>query len=427
MAAKKSEEDNLDWQSDKSLAECNSRMLTDQIMCDVTFCVGKDSKVFKAHKYILGSRSSVFFAMLFGTMAETKSKIQIPDIEPDIFEILLKFLYTDQIDVDASNVTGLMYAANKYGVTRVLRLCRSYLEESLKTDNVCVIMENARIFDDKELSQKCLTFFLEHPVACLQSDAFSDLSPECVKLIIESDVLAVSEDQIYMAMIRWAENNCQLKEMEQTDANKRRVLGEMINLIRFPLMNRTFFADSVASGNILTEDEKITIFRLMVGTRGSVHETKFSIVPRSPTKQVCFRFQRRCEIPNPDPSDGSTFAMASQWDYQSKKSDKIGFKVSKPVTVLGFILYGCRVQRTEYYINASLQQSGHILAELITKVQTDPSMETFKILFPEPVPILANQLYGASVKIHGLKSYWGEDGQKIINCDDIQFVFSTFM
>lgn len=90
MAAKRSEGDSLDWQSDKSLAECNNLMLSDQIMCDVTFCVGKESKVIKAHKYVLGSRSSVFFAMLFGTLAETKAKIQIPDIEPDIFEILLK-------------------------------------------------------------------------------------------------------------------------------------------------------------------------------------------------------------------------------------------------------------------------------------------------------------------------------------------------
>ena len=79
-----------DWQSSRSLAECNRYMLANQLGCDVTFLVGNDSKPIKAHKYVLASRSSVFYAMFYGSVSETSDEIKIPDIEPEVFSTVLK-------------------------------------------------------------------------------------------------------------------------------------------------------------------------------------------------------------------------------------------------------------------------------------------------------------------------------------------------
>ena len=76
------------WQDGKSLAECNKYMLTNSVSTDVTFIGGEDKKEVHAHKYVLGSRSSVFYAMLFGPMAESTSTITIPDVQADIFQEL---------------------------------------------------------------------------------------------------------------------------------------------------------------------------------------------------------------------------------------------------------------------------------------------------------------------------------------------------
>lgn len=80
-----------DWQANKSLGECNKYMLTNQIGCDVGFLVGDDSEVVFAHKFILISRSCVFYAMLHGLMAEQTDKyITVPDIEKDTFKLMLE-------------------------------------------------------------------------------------------------------------------------------------------------------------------------------------------------------------------------------------------------------------------------------------------------------------------------------------------------
>lgn len=78
-----------EWQLGKTLAECNRYMLDNQIDCDVTFRVGEIREVVMAHKYVLGSRSSVFYAMLYGPLAE-KGDILITDMEPHTFQCLLR-------------------------------------------------------------------------------------------------------------------------------------------------------------------------------------------------------------------------------------------------------------------------------------------------------------------------------------------------
>lgn len=78
-----------EWQLGKTLAECNRYMLDNQIDCDVTFRVGETGEVVMAHKYVLGSRSSVFYAMLYGPLAE-KGDILITDMEPHTFQCLLR-------------------------------------------------------------------------------------------------------------------------------------------------------------------------------------------------------------------------------------------------------------------------------------------------------------------------------------------------
>lgn len=78
------------WQPGKNVLGCNEYMFINQIYCDVTFKVGTAGKEVKAHKYVLASRSSVFAAMLYGSLSEANDTIAIPDIEAETFIILLK-------------------------------------------------------------------------------------------------------------------------------------------------------------------------------------------------------------------------------------------------------------------------------------------------------------------------------------------------
>jgi hypothetical protein len=82
----------LAWQSNRLFEETNWRMLQDERLCDVTFLVGsgKEEKIM-AHRFILASRSSVFFTMFCGSLPEINKTVHIPDIEPAIFRDLLRY------------------------------------------------------------------------------------------------------------------------------------------------------------------------------------------------------------------------------------------------------------------------------------------------------------------------------------------------
>ena len=76
------------WQAGKTLAQCNLRMLSAEDGCDVVFTVGTDDHVIKAHRYILMSRSCVFYAMFSGPLAE-KSEVNVPEVESCHFKQFL--------------------------------------------------------------------------------------------------------------------------------------------------------------------------------------------------------------------------------------------------------------------------------------------------------------------------------------------------
>jgi hypothetical protein len=70
-------------------------MFNNELMADCHFVVGRPPKTERipAHKYILATGRSVFFAMFYGSLAdndEPAKDIEIPEVEPTAFLNLLK-------------------------------------------------------------------------------------------------------------------------------------------------------------------------------------------------------------------------------------------------------------------------------------------------------------------------------------------------
>ena len=86
------------WQtSKKTIRDRNAAMFMNEVMSDVHFLVGSAGLAEKparipAHKYVLATSSSVFFAMFYGPLAEEKDEIEIPDVEPNAFVTMLRLI-----------------------------------------------------------------------------------------------------------------------------------------------------------------------------------------------------------------------------------------------------------------------------------------------------------------------------------------------
>lgn len=81
------------WQATKpSVRERNAAMFNNDLMADVRFIVGCEDNLqsIPAHKYVLATGSSVFYAMFFGGLAENNTDIRVPDVDPTAFLTMLR-------------------------------------------------------------------------------------------------------------------------------------------------------------------------------------------------------------------------------------------------------------------------------------------------------------------------------------------------
>jgi speckle-type POZ protein len=73
-----------------------------------------DGREFNAHKAILAARSPVFNAMFEHEMKESrKGRVEISDIDPDVFNEMLKFVYTGNTPQIQGMAEDLLAAADK--------------------------------------------------------------------------------------------------------------------------------------------------------------------------------------------------------------------------------------------------------------------------------------------------------------------------
>ncbi|KAK1662955.1 hypothetical protein QYE76_051121 [Lolium multiflorum] len=80
---------------------------------DVTFEV--QGEEFPAHKFVLAMRSPVFKALLYGPMREKDSnRFVVDDMQPVIFKVLLRFIYTDSLPAMDNDLEGDDKKENSY-------------------------------------------------------------------------------------------------------------------------------------------------------------------------------------------------------------------------------------------------------------------------------------------------------------------------
>ncbi|KAJ3702262.1 hypothetical protein LUZ61_005967 [Rhynchospora tenuis] len=178
------------------------RLLESGDMTDVTFEV--KGEIFKAHRYILAARSSVFNAELFGCMREKwTDTITIHDIEAPVFRSMLCFIYSDSLpnfeknsNDNGNNNDGeyddmrlmaqhLLVAADRYDLERLKLMCEDYLCKNLDVSMVASTLTVAERHNCIQLKAECLRF-MSSPVvfkAVAKTDGFLHLIKSCPSIL----------------------------------------------------------------------------------------------------------------------------------------------------------------------------------------------------------------------------------------------------
>nr|XP_004493669.1 ARM REPEAT PROTEIN INTERACTING WITH ABF2-like isoform X1 [Cicer arietinum] len=128
-------------------------------LSDVTFIV--EGKSFYAHKVCLVS-SDIFRAMFDGGYREKEAKdIEIPNIKWDVFELMMRFIYTGTVDVDLNVAVDLLKAADQYLLDGLKRICEYVISEDISVENVSLMYGMSVTFNATSLRYACILFVLQ--------------------------------------------------------------------------------------------------------------------------------------------------------------------------------------------------------------------------------------------------------------------------
>lgn len=265
----------IDWREEKTASQCLEHLYLSERLADVTFTFASQPLVkLPAHKFVLSMRSNVFEAMFYGSMAENSDTIRFDDIDPEVMKLLLRYVYTDETSLDGDRVLHCLYAAKKYNLGGLVKLCSNYLKNKIDYGNVCTIHEQAVFFAMNELQMQCFDYIQENAQPVLASPDFENLSQQTLLRLLSSNDFGIAEEEIFKSAMRWAKHHCSMDGIEATAENMRASLGDTLYQIRFPLLDIGFFATSVTPAGILRSEEQIMLYQYLA-TKGSTELNKF--------------------------------------------------------------------------------------------------------------------------------------------------------
>lgn len=107
--------------------------------------------------------------------------------------LICRYLYSDDVCLEADNVLATLYAAKKYLVPNLARACVEYLETSLTAKNACVLLSQSRLFEEPDLMQRCWEVIDAQAELALSSEGFVEIDFKTLESILSRETLNAKE------------------------------------------------------------------------------------------------------------------------------------------------------------------------------------------------------------------------------------------
>eukprot|EP00112_Aurelia_sp_Birch-Aquarium-sp1_P026425 Seg937.2 transcript_id=Seg937.2/GoldUCD/mRNA.D3Y31 product="BTB/POZ domain-containing protein 2" protein_id=Seg937.2/GoldUCD/D3Y31 len=281
------------------------------VMNDITFIVNNER--INAHKLVLASASSVFHAMFYGPVAETNTEIEIVDYpNAEDFKEFLHFVYTEDLSLTWDNFFPVAYLAKKYYIPSLTKECCKFLSGSLKVENVLEVLSQCVLVDHKEMVCQCLEVIRVKIRELIRTEEFLKLDLQSLKSILAYDILDIEEVDLFLGVDKWCIHKLEQQGKKVTPTGKRKLIGNVVNMIRFPTLSVKDLTNSCLPSGLITQgqfvdlvsflmseeagkDEKIKIGK-MPFARSNRMKTNSSFLLNSQATANCFSYGTRFRI-----------------------------------------------------------------------------------------------------------------------------------
>eukprot|EP00485_Elphidium_margaritaceum_P001832 CAMPEP_0202695180 /NCGR_PEP_ID=MMETSP1385-20130828/8839_1 /ASSEMBLY_ACC=CAM_ASM_000861 /TAXON_ID=933848 /ORGANISM="Elphidium margaritaceum" /LENGTH=446 /DNA_ID=CAMNT_0049351159 /DNA_START=37 /DNA_END=1377 /DNA_ORIENTATION=- len=239
--------------SRRTAHEANIRKyILDSRFSDVVFVIGPQQKEYHAARVDFARQSSYFADVLFSDQFNGKSIHE--DVTEDAFEFIHEYCCGLPVQITVQNVVKVCFAAQKYQLEHLLEDCQSFIDARLRNNNIAEILsmqQTAVRFRVSIMTERFDAWLsVENCTRILDSNIFSSdtLSTEFAVYLIQHNSFSVKEQDVWKACRAWCEFKSQTSQTNWTVLMR----DHFTQHIRFPLMNRAFFANHVYPAEVLT-------------------------------------------------------------------------------------------------------------------------------------------------------------------------------
>ena len=411
------------WQTTRATIRERTRfMFNNDLISDVKFIVrGSDGseKELPAHKFVLSISSPVFYAMFYGPMADTSNTIALSDCDYEGLSELFRFMYSDEVYLTRSCVMQVLYLADKYILPSLVRECLEYIREIVDESNALCILGHASRYSEQneDLVERCWELIDDHTEQVIQSDEFVTIDKSILEALVDRDSLNIQEINLFKAVTKWAEYQCELKGLVADGCVKRDIIGEkIVTKIRFPVMEKSEFASVVLDSNILLPHEAFDLTRYM-------YHCLASLSPRGFLSTKRIGGLKHCQV----------FASVINfgWAHHEELKRTVYLRVDKAIKMHGIRLFGSDGEQQNVTLEV-LNSSGKVVYAhkkgTFASVQFQFKSTSFygiDVLLEQPADLVQEIVYCLRVSFSGSVSWHGGNMLKSVQSSGVMFRFSA--
>ena len=213
-------------------------------LCDITI-VCDDGSV-DAHRVILAATSSYFKHMFSSAMKEsTSDQIRMQGMDVESLSCIVKFLYTNDLDVTKENASDVLKAANLLCLPPVEEQCCKILLGPISKETAldyAVLAEqygmNSLLKTSIEYLVKYFKYFLFNGLYKLDIRAF--------QMVVASDDLDVKDEMmVFDTVVQWIEHDL---------SNRQQHFKSLLEHVRLPLLPPKYLVDIVEKSRYVKTD-----------------------------------------------------------------------------------------------------------------------------------------------------------------------------
>ena len=262
------------WQLKKdSVLERSIRMYNNPLMSDIKFTYKNcnPGQELYAHKYVLATSSHVFEEMFDGHSPTKNSVINLSDIDKEIVEAFLAYLYKDECPNSIDVMFGVLRLTQKYEIPSFVEACRNDLQqkapEKVTATQAFQYLETFVKLNEPTMMEVCWSYIDKHTDEFFASEYFLRISQVTLSSLLRRDTLSSNEKAIFEAMVKWADNQCSEQKLHSNPENRRQILGDAIYEIRFHTMAGSTSGQLSTWEQILSDSEVISLQKAMNGEK----------------------------------------------------------------------------------------------------------------------------------------------------------------